>query len=104
MGGGVHDMQTQINGTSVRSAMETWWNGRGDPSKQVKLFDSCNDISCNPTCAAEMVAGARDYSASLSVWIIALITIAASLASFGSGEDCTPGGSGGGIGDGRVVC
>eukprot|EP00752_Nemacystus_decipiens_P013076 g11565.t1 len=64
----------QIDGTSLRTAIEQWWGGRGDASKQVFLFDSCDDFNCNPTCQGELLPGTRDESDDLLVWVMVLAT------------------------------
>ncbi|CAM9881387.1 unnamed protein product, partial [Ectocarpus sp. 12 AP-2014] len=75
----------QIDGISVRTAMEQWWNGRGDANEQVVLFDSCNDINCNPTCMSELIPGTRDESESTLVWTLVLATCAVALLVLGGG-------------------
>ncbi|CAM9495088.1 unnamed protein product [Ectocarpus sp. 12 AP-2014] len=75
----------QIDGISVRTAMEQWWNGRGDANEQVALFDSCDDINCNPTCMSDLIPGTRDESESTLVWTLVLATCAVALFVLGGG-------------------
>lgn len=76
----------KIDGTSVRDAMEAWWAGRGSPAGQVALFDSCDDINCNPTCLTDALAGLRDETDSPFVWAIVFVTLAAAVGALGSGK------------------
>ena len=47
---------------------------------QVSLFDTCNDINCNPTCLAKLEAGNRDESDSSLVWaLVFTVSVAAML-------------------------
>ncbi|CBJ26923.1 expressed unknown protein [Ectocarpus siliculosus] len=52
---------------------------------QVALFDSCNDINCNPTCMSELIPGTRDESESTLVWTLVLATCAVALLVLGGG-------------------
>ncbi|CAM9386913.1 unnamed protein product [Ectocarpus sp. 4 AP-2014] len=53
--------------------------------QQVALFDSCNDINCNPTCMSELIPGTRDESESTLVWTLVLATCAVALLVLGGG-------------------
>lgn len=62
---------------------------RASPSsifEQVALFDSCNDINCNPTCLSELIPGTRDESESTLVWTLVLATCAVALLVLGGGK------------------
>eukprot|EP00903_Cladosiphon_okamuranus_P010126 g9589.t1 len=88
----------QIDGTSMRTATEQWWAGRGDASKQVFRFDSCNDLNCNPTCQSGLLPGTRDESDAVLVWALVLaIFMFAMLVLIAEGALCAlmgPSGSG----------
>eukprot|EP00903_Cladosiphon_okamuranus_P012833 g11992.t1 len=64
----------KIDGTSIRTAMEDWWEGRGDASKQVLLFDECDDPNCNPTCQTGLLPGTREETESAVVKAVVLVT------------------------------
>ena len=72
----------KIWNTSVRSAMNDWWNGMGDSSRQVALFDDCNDINCNPTCLTGITPDKRDQSDGVVVWTVILVVLVISLVAF----------------------
>lgn len=65
----------QIKNTSVRSSMEYWWEGRGDPDRQFALFDECNDINCNPTCLTGVTPDKRKHTDSVFVWTMVLVVV-----------------------------
>ncbi|CAM9309659.1 unnamed protein product, partial [Ectocarpus sp. 12 AP-2014] len=69
----------EIGGTTVRSAIEIWWNGRGDASEQVVLIDDCKGVDCNPSCPSEfLVPGSRSAGNSLAVLVVVTTTLACS--------------------------
>ncbi|CAN0079685.1 unnamed protein product, partial [Ectocarpus fasciculatus] len=53
--------------------------------QQVALFDSCNDVNCNPTCLSELIPGTRDESESTLVWALVLATCAVAVLVLGGG-------------------
>lgn len=69
----------QIEGTSVRTAMGIWWEGRDESGDQFALFDGCNDVNCNPTCLSGITLDKREQSDSVLVWAI-VVTFVASAA------------------------
>lgn len=60
------------------------------PSKQVFLFDSCDDLDCNPTCKIDLLPGTRDETDSLVVWGVVLATFTAAIVVFAAGECVFP--------------
>ncbi|CBJ30870.1 conserved unknown protein [Ectocarpus siliculosus] len=67
----------EIGGTTVRSAIEMWWNGRGNASEQVVLIDDCEGIDCNSSCPSELlVPGSRSEDNSLTVLVVVTTTLA----------------------------
>ncbi|CAM9464572.1 unnamed protein product [Ectocarpus fasciculatus] len=69
----------EIGGTTVRSAIEEWWHGRGNASEQVVLIDDCEGVGCNPSCPSELlVPGSRNNGKSLAVLVVVTTTLACS--------------------------
>eukprot|EP00752_Nemacystus_decipiens_P017729 g15897.t1 len=67
----------QVDGTSVRVAMEQWWSGRGDASQQVLIVDGCDGLGCNPSCPSDLlVPASRGESDGVIVWAVVLATFA----------------------------
>eukprot|EP00752_Nemacystus_decipiens_P011511 g10221.t1 len=75
----------KIDGTSIRDAMDLWWEGRGDPSKQVFLFDECDDLNCNPTCQTGLLPGTRGETESVAVRVVVIVTFVTALLTLAAG-------------------
>ncbi|CAM9612922.1 unnamed protein product, partial [Pylaiella littoralis] len=76
----------QVDGVSVRAALEQWWSGRGDASEQVLLIDDCDGLGCNPSCPSELLlAGDRDDNGTLVMWVVVLTTLACAALVLGGG-------------------
>eukprot|EP00752_Nemacystus_decipiens_P017717 g15885.t1 len=75
----------KIDGTSVRRAMEAWWEGRGNATKQVVSLDACDDLNCNPTCQTKLLPGTREATDGALVWTVVLVTLAVMVALLAAG-------------------
>lgn len=59
------------------------------PVVQVVLFDSCDDLNCNPTCQSGLLPGTRRETESVMVWGVVVIVCAVMVLILAAGErDC----------------